>query len=80
MGQLQGVAVTADCPECGKELRLRRNKGKEPFVGCSAYPDCKFSCAAEFMIHALAYRVLELEDELDQASSEIEAWFDANCG
>ncbi len=37
--------IIGKCPECGKELVIRRTKGKNPkrFVGCSGYPNCKFT-------------------------------------
>lgn len=37
--------VIGNCPECSKELVIRRTKGKNPkrFVGCSGYPNCKFT-------------------------------------
>jgi len=33
--------ILGKCPECGGELVIRKARGK--FVGCSSYPDCKFS-------------------------------------
>lgn len=35
--------VVGSCPQCGKELVLRRSKAKKRFIGCSGYPDCSFS-------------------------------------
>jgi len=37
--------VFGKCPECGKDLVLRRTRGKtsKRFVGCSGYPDCRFT-------------------------------------
>src|SRR5207248_7881191 len=29
------------CPECGRQLQVRRGKYGE-FVGCSGYPECKY--------------------------------------
>ena len=34
------------CPRCGKELLLR-DGSKGPFLACSGYPDCRFSCDAD---------------------------------
>ena len=33
------------CPECGKDMVERRQKGRggKVFYGCSGYPDCKFA-------------------------------------
>ena len=33
--------VVGSCPECGKELEIRKAKGR--FIGCSGYPDCRFT-------------------------------------
>lgn len=30
------------CPECGSHLVERKNRFGQPFVGCSAYPKCKY--------------------------------------
>ena len=34
-----------DCPRCGSELRLRQGRNGA-FLGCSGYPDCRFTCDA----------------------------------
>lgn len=31
------------CPNCGKDLLIRRSKAKKRFIGCSGYPECNFS-------------------------------------
>ncbi len=33
--------IEEPCPECGKPLAVRRGK-RGPFVGCTAYPKCRF--------------------------------------
>jgi len=37
--------VVGKCPECGKELVVRKTRGKNSrrFIGCSGYPDCNFT-------------------------------------
>ena len=36
--------VIQQCPECGKELKLRhRGFDKKPFMGCSGFPNCKYA-------------------------------------
>ena len=30
------------CPECGKELVLKRTKKGRIYYGCEGYPDCEF--------------------------------------
>ncbi|MCI0795887.1 MAG: type I DNA topoisomerase [Chloroflexi bacterium] len=39
------VRVGVPCPECGKDMVERRQKGRggKVFYGCSGYPDCKFA-------------------------------------
>lgn len=31
------------CPDCGKEMRLKKSKSGKLFYGCMGYPDCTFS-------------------------------------
>ncbi|HEY5525742.1 MAG TPA: topoisomerase DNA-binding C4 zinc finger domain-containing protein, partial [Clostridium sp.] len=30
------------CPECGKNIVVKKSKRGKKFFGCSGYPDCKF--------------------------------------
>jgi ssDNA-binding Zn-finger/Zn-ribbon topoisomerase 1 len=37
--------LTGDCPNCGEPLAVRRRrKDGERFIGCSAFPQCRWSC------------------------------------
>ena len=31
------------CPNCGGELGVKKGKKNKPFIGCSNYPNCKFT-------------------------------------
>jgi DNA topoisomerase-1 len=33
--------MVGNCPDCGKNLVIRRSKKDKRFVGCSGFPDCK---------------------------------------
>ncbi|NCC24544.1 MAG: type I DNA topoisomerase [Deltaproteobacteria bacterium] len=33
--------VVGTCPECGRELHLKRSRTGSRFIGCSGYPDCR---------------------------------------
>lgn len=35
--------VIGKCPQCGKELVIKKSKAKKRFIGCKGYPDCTFS-------------------------------------
>ncbi|MCQ4152786.1 MAG: DNA topoisomerase I [Archaeoglobi archaeon] len=35
--------VVGKCPECGKEIVIRKSKSGKRFIGCSGYPECNFS-------------------------------------
>jgi DNA topoisomerase-1 len=35
--------VVGSCPECGKELIVRKARGGKRFIGCQGFPDCKFT-------------------------------------
>ncbi len=34
-------SVVGKCPECGRDLTIRKVRGR--FIGCSGYPECRFS-------------------------------------
>ncbi len=36
-------AIDVPCPLCGKEIVMKRAKGRTVFYSCSGYPECKFS-------------------------------------
>lgn len=38
------------CPKCGSLLVTRKNKDKKSFIGCSSYPDCKYTKEGELSI------------------------------
>lgn len=40
---IKKARVVGKCPKCGKEVVIKRSRAKKRFIGCSAYPDCKFS-------------------------------------
>lgn len=36
--------LVSDCPRCGSDLQKRKNRAKgNYFLGCTDYPDCKFT-------------------------------------
>jgi DNA topoisomerase-1 len=37
-----GAAVVGECPDCGKDLSVRKGRYGE-FVGCSGFPKCRFT-------------------------------------
>ena len=40
--------LTEYCPKCGEPLIVRRRrKDNAKFIGCCAYPNCKFACNYE---------------------------------
>ncbi|HOF79272.1 MAG TPA: topoisomerase DNA-binding C4 zinc finger domain-containing protein, partial [Candidatus Dojkabacteria bacterium] len=36
------LLLVEKCPECGGNLVERRSKWGKTFIGCSAYPKCKY--------------------------------------
>ena len=61
-------SITAECPECGSPLKLRRNReAGNQFLGCSGYPECKHTEEYEAKEQALAQQIVQLEDELSHA-------------
>jgi ssDNA-binding Zn-finger/Zn-ribbon topoisomerase 1 len=60
--------ISANCPLCSSPLRLRANRRDgDLFVGCSGFPRCRFAEPFDAMTHALAERIVDLEDRLDRA-------------
>ena len=45
--QASGDGEFAPCPDCGAVLQVRTRKDGGQFVGCSGYPQCKFTCDVE---------------------------------
>ncbi len=39
----QQQEAVGTCPECGKDLVLKRSRTGSRFIACSGYPDCKFT-------------------------------------
>jgi len=37
------VKIGEKCPDCGKELLLKRGKGGVRFIACENYPECKYT-------------------------------------
>ncbi|HEC57560.1 MAG TPA: DNA topoisomerase I [Candidatus Syntrophoarchaeum butanivorans] len=40
---LRADMVAGSCPECGKDLTIRRSRRGGRFIGCTGYPDCTYS-------------------------------------
>ncbi|MFB6168133.1 MAG: DNA topoisomerase I [Haloferacaceae archaeon] len=40
---LKADKALGPCPDCGKQLLLRRSRDGSHFVGCDGYPDCEFT-------------------------------------
>lgn len=38
----QAAQVMGTCPDCGKELHLRKSRTGSRFISCSGYPECKY--------------------------------------
>jgi DNA topoisomerase-1 len=47
MTAVKGKETGETCPQCGKPLVQRYSKTGRQFVGCSGYPDCKFTKPGE---------------------------------
>jgi len=57
------------CPKCGSDLVVR--KGRSEFIGCSAYPKCKFS--NELSLN-MKYKILENEEILKDLKNKIKKY------
>ena len=60
------LSVVESCPLCDSRLVLRHNRTSgDAFVGCTAFPGCKFSEPTHARIQKMAERIAELEDGTD---------------
>ena len=61
-------SIRAECPECGRAMRVRTNRrDRSQFLGCTGYPNCRYSEEYEPQAQALARQVVELEAHLHRA-------------
>lgn len=68
---MAAIRASEQCPWCNEELVLRRNKRTgEPFVSCSAYPDCIFSESIEDRTAKLTAVINELNSTIEKMESE----------
>ena len=58
------IALTGECPLCGRVLRTRyRRSDRQPFVGCTGYPDCTYTCDYDDVIERLHDEMEELRQQ-----------------
>ncbi len=60
--------IKEDCPDCGKPLSMRLGK-RDRFIGCTGYPECKYTRAAT-----------EQADEASQDVEKVEGRVCPDCG
>ncbi len=61
-------SIRAECPECGRAMRVRTNRrDRSQFLGCTGYPNCRYSEEYEPQAQALARQIAELETHLTRA-------------
>jgi len=66
------LRVSASCPSCGAPLMLRlRRDDRSPFVGCRAFPRCRFAEPYENMHGALLAELAELRAERLEAPASV---------
>ena len=59
------VLVSRSCPQCGGRLRIRTNRReKNQFLGCSKYPECKFTEEINAALQNIGERLFQLEEEM----------------
>jgi ssDNA-binding Zn-finger/Zn-ribbon topoisomerase 1 len=48
------IAIVLHCPYCDGKLRKRfRRADNAPFVGCTGYPDCRYTCDYDEVLQAV---------------------------
>ena len=58
-------ALDENCPDCGKPLSIRLSRNGR-FIGCTAYPECKYTRSVEQTAEEAKAEALE-EEKLDRA-------------
>lgn len=68
---MAAIRVSEQCPQCSEELILRRNRRTgDPFVSCSAYPDCTFSEGIEDRTAKLSAVIHSLNCTIEKMGKE----------
>ncbi|MBU4693072.1 type I DNA topoisomerase [Mycoplasma sp. CSL7491-lung] len=45
--QFELIELDENCPQCGNKLLIRNNKKGQKFIGCSNFPNCKYTASYE---------------------------------
>jgi len=65
MPKFEPVALLVACPQCGNALTRKINRATEhPFVGCSGFPECKFTANIGELEAAILRYVIALEAQI----------------
>ena len=65
-------ALVAACPQCRAPLTVRYTRqGHAPFIGCDAYPACRFTCAYDTALQLLGHETDALQEALAQTRREL---------
>jgi ssDNA-binding Zn-finger/Zn-ribbon topoisomerase 1 len=58
--------ISGDCPECGHWLVTRRNRAEgNMFVGCGAYPECRFTTQYDAALDDIQHQIEMLQSQVD---------------
>lgn len=62
---MRPVLIYRECPKCKARLALRTQRASgNAFLGCTNYPDCRFTENINETTQRLASRIADLEDEM----------------
>ncbi len=68
MSQLLAIRIGNDCPRCGKALCVRSNRrDQRQFLGCTAYPVCRFTEDRSEVVNTLLAEVDALRKQHEGA-------------
>jgi ssDNA-binding Zn-finger/Zn-ribbon topoisomerase 1 len=64
--------VSAKCPRCRSPLVLRHDRAYQHFIACLNHPKCKFISDYSRLIHCLLDKIIELQDQMEDAGFMVE--------
>lgn len=62
--------LSTECPMCGCAMRLRTSK-TGPFLGCTAFPRCKFTEAFDLNVARIARELERAEADRDYYQTRV---------
>ena len=60
--------VTTACPQCGDALRIVEGKKGGTFIGCSSFPECRFTASRDQQLEEAILEAAQARDLLNRVA------------